>query len=154
MLAALRAEYVTAYGSHDVAEDDLDGCTVLTVRCHGEEVGMVALASIDEETVLARRLYVCPPHRGHGHGWELARLAATEARRQGYRHLVGELSTEVPASLAIAARLRARPSAPFGTYIHDPRSRYVDLDLDTVEDFADQARAIRRGNAAAGTRAS
>src|SRR5579862_4209325 len=70
----------------------------------GEPAGCAALRRFDAERCEAKRLYVRPQFRGCGVGRALLQWLIAEARRAGYREIVGDTMPVMMRALEMYAR--------------------------------------------------
>jgi len=75
--------------------------------------GCVALRRIDEALCEAKRLYVRPEFRGRGIGRALLEWVIAEARRAGYRDLVGDTMPVMQQALAMYDRAGFERTSPY-----------------------------------------
>lgn len=87
-------------------------------------VGCAAL-SLNDTYAELKRMYVMSEYRGQGIGKQLLEFLEVAARKQGYKHFMletGYLQTE---ALALYQRCGYIRCAPFGSYIEDPNSVFM-----------------------------
>lgn len=114
------------------------GVTFWSAREGGVLVGCVALAELPPAGGELKSMRTTPSARGRGVGAALLAHALAEAAARGYRTV--HLETGTQDFFAAAHRLYARagfvPCGPFGSYVEDPNSRYLRLDLTDRADAA------------------
>lgn len=71
----------------------------------GEPAGCIALRRVDATTAEAKRLYVRAAYRGRGLGRALLEWLCSEARRAGYRTMIGDTMPEMREALALYGRM-------------------------------------------------
>ena len=86
------------------------GGTLVVALIEGQAAGCAALRRFDAQRGEAKRLYVRPQFRGRAVGRALLDWVISEARRMGYRELVGD--TTAPASNVPAPTPIHRPPEP------------------------------------------
>jgi GNAT superfamily N-acetyltransferase len=79
----------------------------------GEPAGCAALRQFDEERCEAKRLYVRPGFRGRGLGRTLMDWAIAEARRMGYREMVGDTMPVMSQALEMYGRMGFEQTGPY-----------------------------------------
>jgi len=79
----------------------------------GETVGCVALRPLDHSRAEAKRLYVRPQFRGQGAGLALLQWVIGEARRIGYREILGDTMPVMRRALAMYERLGFDRTGPY-----------------------------------------
>ena len=79
----------------------------------GETVGCVALRPLDHSRAEAKRLYVRPQFRGQGAGLTLLQWVIGEARRIGYREMLGDTMPVMRRALAMYERLGFEQTGPY-----------------------------------------
>lgn len=72
---------------------------------HGAPAGCIALRRFDEQRAEAKRLYVRPEFRGRGIGRSLMEWVIAEARRAGYREMVGDTMPVMATALEMYDRM-------------------------------------------------
>ncbi len=104
------------------------GGQLLMAVLDGEAAGCGALRPLDAGRCEAKRLYVTPRFRGTGAGRALIVRLVEEARRLGYRELVGDTMPSMERALAMYERMgfeRTGPYSPAAT----PGAIYLRLTL-------------------------
>lgn len=94
----------------------------------GAVAGCVALKRFSAHQCEAKRLYVRLGHRGSGTGLALLRWVIGEARRAGYKELVGDTMPVMEKALAIYDRMGFERTAPYGEH-PTPGAVYLKLKL-------------------------
>jgi len=79
----------------------------------GEPAGCAALRQVDAERCEAKRLYVRPRFRGSGLGSALMDWVIAEARRMGYRELVGDTMPVMTRALEMYQRMGFEQTGPY-----------------------------------------
>ncbi|HLK69217.1 MAG TPA: GNAT family N-acetyltransferase [Bryobacteraceae bacterium] len=82
----------------------------------GEPAGCAALRQVDTERCEAKRLYVRPLFRGGGLGRTLMEWVIAEARRMGYRELVGDTMPVMTKALEMYWRMGFEQTGPYGDH--------------------------------------
>jgi putative acetyltransferase len=82
----------------------------------GAPAGCVALRPFDADRCEAKRLYVRPQFRGSGAGRVLLDWVIAEARRAGYRELVGDTMPAMTRALEMYDRLGFERTAPYSAH--------------------------------------
>ena len=113
-VAALPGDYVPPDGRLALALVD------------GEPAGCAALRRFDSLRGEAKRLYVRPAFRGLGMGRELLQWVIAEARRAGYRELVGDTMPVMVQALTLYDRMGFERTGP---YAADPTPGAIFLRL-------------------------
>jgi putative acetyltransferase len=80
----------------------------------GEIAGCIALRPFDATRCEAKRLYVRPAYRDRGIGRQLMDWVIAEARRAGYRELVGDTMPVMQRALAMYDRMGFERTGPYG----------------------------------------
>lgn len=104
------------------------GGTLVVAMLEGEAAGCCALRRFDVQRGEAKRLYVRPRFRGQGVGRALLGWVIAEARRVGYREIVGDTVPQMAVALEMYDRLgfeRTEPYSPQPT----PGAIYLRLKL-------------------------
>ena len=78
-----------------------------------EPAGCVALRPLDDSRAEAKRLYVRPHFRGQGAGLALLQWVIGEARRAGYREMLGDSMPVMRRALAMYERLGFEQTGPY-----------------------------------------
>lgn len=102
-----------------------------TLWDQSELVGCVALQELDPEQGELKSMRVDGSRRGAGLGRQLLEHVIDEARRRGYRTLLletGAMPYFTPAR-SLYERFGFRFRGPFGKYVEDPNSVFMQLDL-------------------------
>ena len=89
------------------------GGTLVVAKIDGELAGCCALRRFDAERGEAKRLYVRPQFRGQGVGRALLVWVIDEARRMGYREIVGDTVPQMAAALEMYDRMGFERTAPY-----------------------------------------
>lgn len=139
-IAALLDSHLAEAARHSPPESihalDLDGLrapeiTFWTARHGNELVGCGALKQLDAGHGEIKSMHTVARHRGRGVAAAVVTHILGEARRRGYRRL--SLETGSMAAFAAARALYGRfgfvPCPPFATYVADPHSTFMTLDL-------------------------
>jgi GNAT superfamily N-acetyltransferase len=84
---------------------------------NAEPAGCAALRRIDDDRCEAKRLYIRPAFRGLGLGRRLLEWVIAEARRMGYRELVGDTMPVMSQALDMYRRMGFELTGP---YAEDP----------------------------------
>jgi putative acetyltransferase len=79
----------------------------------GEPAACIALRQFDAERCEAKRLYVRPRFRGSGLGRVLMDWAIGEARRMGYREMVGDTMPVMVQALEMYKRIGFEQTGPY-----------------------------------------
>ena len=79
----------------------------------GEAAGCAALKRFDAERCEAKRLYVRPEFRGRGLGRTLLEWVIAEARRAGYREMLGDTMPVMATALEMYDRLGFERTGPY-----------------------------------------
>jgi GNAT superfamily N-acetyltransferase len=79
----------------------------------GEPAACAALRQLDAKRVEAKRLYVRPGFRGCGLGRALMDWAIAEARRMGYREMVGDTMPVMTRALEMYRRMGFEQTGPY-----------------------------------------
>ena len=79
----------------------------------GAAAGCVALRRFDAERCEAKRLYVRPEFRGRGLGRTLLEWVIAEARRAGYREMLGDTMPVMATALEMYDRLGFERTGPY-----------------------------------------
>ena len=79
----------------------------------GEPAGCAALRQFDAERCEAKRLYVRPRFRGCGLGRTMMDWAIGEARRMGYREMVGDTMPVMVQALEMYKRIGFEQTGPY-----------------------------------------
>ena len=80
----------------------------------GTPAGCAAYKRFDAERCEAKRLYVRPAFRGHGIGHALLEWLIGEARRNGYREIVGDTMPVMQRALEMYDRAGFERTGPYG----------------------------------------
>ena len=107
------------------------GRLVLAVQS-GQAVGCAGLRPLSPTVCELKRMYVPPPHRGHGVGKALALTLIHEAREIGYRQMRLDTATFLTAAMKLYESLGFRPIAPYNEMPEDLRRVAVHMELDLV----------------------
>ena len=91
-------------------------------------VGCAALCLNDSYAEL-KRMYVAPEYRGQGIGTQLMAFLETSAFQKGYRQLMLETGYLQTAALNLYQRCGYIRRTPFGNYIEDPNSVFMEKRL-------------------------
>jgi putative acetyltransferase len=79
----------------------------------GEPAGCAALRQFDAERCEAKRLYLRPRFRGSGLGRTLMDWVIAEARRMGYREMVGDTMPVMTQALEMYRRMGFERTGPY-----------------------------------------
>lgn len=79
----------------------------------GEAAGCAALRQVDTERCEAKRLYVRARFRGSGTGRALLDWLIAEARRMGYREMLGDTMPVMTQALAMYERIGFETTGPY-----------------------------------------
>jgi GNAT superfamily N-acetyltransferase len=79
----------------------------------GEPAGCAALRQLDTDRCEAKRLYVRPAFRGYGLGRTLLDWVIAEARRIGYRELLGDTMPVMRQALEMYRRMGFELTGPY-----------------------------------------
>lgn len=90
------------------------GGALAMARWDGEAAGCVALRRFDDHRCEAKRLFVRPQFRGRGLGQALLEWVIREARRAGYREMVGDTMPVMREALAMYERRGFEVTGPYG----------------------------------------
>jgi len=91
--------------------------------------GCAALLDQDGEYGEIKRMYVRPERRGHGAGSAMLRALLEAARSRGLICLRLETGIAQPEAIAMYERAGFRRRGPFGGYVEDPLSLFMELRL-------------------------
>jgi GNAT superfamily N-acetyltransferase len=104
------------------------GGALVVAVVDGEAAGCGALRRFDEHRGEAKRLYVRPRYRGQGVGRELLVWVIAEARRIGYREMVGDTIPHMSVALAMYDRAGFERTGPYAE-LPTPGAIYLRLKL-------------------------
>ena len=79
----------------------------------GDAAGCIALRRFDSHRAEAKRLYIKPAYRRRGVGHALLQWVIVEARKAGYRELVGDTMPEMQEALALYDRMGFERCNPY-----------------------------------------
>lgn len=136
MFATSPAESVHALDHSALAQPSV---TFWSARdADGALLGCGALASLDDGTGEVKSMRTTTAARGRGVAATLVGVIVAEARSRGYSHL--RLETGSEDFFAPARRLYARAGfverGPFGSYVDDPLSVFMEFDLRSASPVA------------------
>ena len=89
------------------------GGTLVVALIEGQAAGCAALRRFDAQRGEAKRLYVRPQFRGRAVGRALLDWVISEARRMGYRELVGDTIPQMAVALAMYDRAGFERTGPY-----------------------------------------
>ena len=89
------------------------GGALAVAHMDGQPAGCAAFRRFDPDRAEAKRLFVRPQFRGQGVGRELLAWVIAEARRLGYRELVGDTVPEMTQALAMYDRMGFERTGPY-----------------------------------------
>lgn len=92
---------------------------------HGAAVGCGAVVILPDYGEV-KRMYLRPAHRGNGLASTLLAFLAREAATRGCTRLMLETGVLQPEALAFYRREGFVPRSPFGPYIDDPQSVFME----------------------------
>jgi putative acetyltransferase len=95
---------------------------------HGTAAGCGAVVVLPDYGEL-KRMYLRPAHRGNGLAGALLAFLAREAAARGCTRLMLETGVSQPEALAFYRREGFVPRPPFGDYIDDPQSVFMERSI-------------------------
>jgi GNAT superfamily N-acetyltransferase len=133
LVAAMGEELTRRYGdgglspaaAHEFGSPGL----FLVADLAGRPVGCAGLRPGEDGIAEVKRMYVEPDVRGRGVARALLRALVAHAREVGLSRLRLETGTEQPEAVALYESEGWSPTAPFGHYADDPRTRCYELRL-------------------------
>jgi GNAT superfamily N-acetyltransferase len=141
-IAALTREVVREYAvRYDDPHDDIaptapDSVWVLVrdddgaaVACGAVQPWSHTVEEAPDEVGEVKRMYVVPGARGRGLSRVVLDALVGIAREQGRTALVLETGTEQPEAIGLYTAYGFQPTAVFGPYADDPRSRCFRLEI-------------------------
>jgi tRNA threonylcarbamoyladenosine biosynthesis protein TsaE len=106
----------------------------LLAMLDGRPVGALLMEPTEESLVL-RRVSVCPDAQRHGVAWTLRAAAETVASRRGFARVHVSARAELPATVRFWARGGYRQVAEHGTTLTLAKELAVEHDVPTAEDM-------------------
>jgi putative acetyltransferase len=133
MIAALDAYHASLYppdSNHNLGVDELERANIrfLVARQQGAAIACGALRVFTGYGEV-KRMYVVPEARGRGVGACMLRHLEAVARAEGLAWLRLETGIAQAAALGLYTSMGFRDCAPFGDYVHDPLSRFLEKPL-------------------------
>ena len=127
-LDAYQKPLYPAESHHGIDIDALSQSNILfaVARNHSQKAIGCAALSLNESYAELKRMYVIPEYRGQGIGKQLLAFIESAALLKGYRHFMletGYLQTE---ALGLYQHCGYVRRAPFGDYIEDPNSVFME----------------------------
>jgi ABC-2 type transport system ATP-binding protein len=150
-IAALLREHLEEMAAHSPPESthalDLDelrrpDVTLWTVWEGEALLGCGALKEMDGRRAEIKSMRTSADHRRRGVAARLLEHLLAEARRRGYRTVfleTGSMAHFEPAR-SLYERFGFRYCEPFGSYVEDPNSVFMTLDLDSADDASGESR--------------
>lgn len=133
LIAASDAYYVDLYpaeSNHLESSEDLKKPNVILLGCRidGELVasGAAKILRDDVDYAEIKRLFVLDRHRGKGLSNEIMRRLERELRGRGISLFRLETGIKQPQALGLYRKLGYRERAPFGSYVEDPFSVFME----------------------------
>lgn len=133
LIAASDAYYVDLYpaeSNHLETSEDLKKPNVILLGCRidGELVASGAAKILRDEVDYAeiKRLFVLDRHRGKGLSNEIMRHLESELQGRGISLFRLETGIKQPEALGLYRKLGYRERAPFGSYVADPFSVFME----------------------------
>ncbi len=126
--AAQRAELEARYGIGKVetgAALTAEDIVVFVIAREDDSVGIGcgALQLLAEDEAEIKKMYVIPAERGRGASVAILRQLEDSARALGIKVLKLEIGSAQPDAAIFYEREGYSKIAPYGSYVHDPRSR-------------------------------
>jgi putative acetyltransferase len=119
-----------AASTHLEALEDLNKPDVLFIGCRidGELVASGAAKLMDDDDTYAeiKRVFVRDDHRGQGLSGQLLNYLEAELYRRGVKLLRLETGVLQPAALGLYRKLGYHERGPFGAYLADPLSVFME----------------------------
>lgn len=127
----LMAELYPAESNHmlDVSELEKPDVTFLVARYDGRIVGCAALVAYDNWGEV-KRMFVDPSARGLKLGLRLMEALVAQGQTLGMTALRLELGAEQPEAMGLYRRFGFVECRPFGDYVEDPLSIFMEKRLD------------------------
>ncbi len=133
LIAASDAYYVDLYpaeSNHLESSEDLKKPNVVMLGCRidGELVASAAAKILQDEVVYAeiKRLFVLDRHRGKGLSNAIMRHLEAELQNRGISLFRLETGIKQPEALGLYRKLGYRKRGPFGPYVADPFSVFME----------------------------
>lgn len=133
LIAASDAYYVDLYpaeSNHLESSEDLKKANVILLGCRidGELVASAAAKILQDEVEYAeiKRLFVLDRHRGKGLSNAIMRHLEAELQNRGISLFRLETGIKQPEALGLYRKLGYRERGPFGPYVADPFSVFME----------------------------
>lgn len=104
---------------------------LLLALMRGEPVGTAAFRALSDHLCEAKRLYVCPQHRGKGIGRKLLQRLIDEARAAGYKEMYGDTLKAMKTALQMYFQLGFSEVPPYSA---NPTPEAIFLKLSLTKD--------------------
>ena len=136
IIAAADAYYIDLYpaeSNHLVNREDLKKPNVIMIGCRieGELVASGAARILEDEGSYAeiKRIFVLERYRGQGLSREIMRYLETELLNRGVSIFRLETGIKQPEALGLYRKLGYRDRGPFGSYVADPFSVFMEKEV-------------------------
>ena len=133
LIAASDAYYFDLYpaeSNHLESSEDLKKPNVILLGCRvaGELVASAAAKILQDDVAYAeiKRLFVLDQHRGRGLSNEIMCHLETELQNRGISLFRLETGIKQPEALGLYRKLGYRERGPFGSYVADPFSVFME----------------------------
>jgi GNAT superfamily N-acetyltransferase len=144
LLAGLRQEYQTRYGSRVAAEIDAypaydffpPAGVFLVLEAGGMTLAGGALRRLAPGVGEIKRMWTAPGHRGRGYSRRVLRALETAAARRGYHTVRLQTGALQTAAIGLYESSGYEPTAAWGGDADDPRLLSFEKRLDVRDDFA------------------
>jgi len=137
LIAASDAYYIDLYpaeSNHLESSEDLKKPNVILLGCRidGELVASAAAKILRDDVEYAeiKRLFVLDRHRGRGLSNEIMCHLETELQNRGISLFRLETGIKQPEALGLYRKIGYRECAPFGSYVADPLSVFMEKQAD------------------------
>jgi putative acetyltransferase len=114
----------------DVASLEQPGIAFFVARVGGDAMGCCAMVPADDGTAEIKRMFVAPQARGQRLGRRMLHTLEQHALRSGARALRLETGIYQPEALGLYRSSGYREINPFGGYLPDPLSLFMEKRLD------------------------
>lgn len=114
----------------DIASLEQPGIAFFVARVGGEAMGCCAMVPAGDGTAEIKRMFVAPQARGQRLGRQLLETLEQHAQRCGTRALRLETGIYQPEALGLYRSSGYREIGPFGSYLPDPLSLFMEKRLD------------------------
>ncbi len=133
LIAASNAYYIDLYpaeSNHLESNEDLKRSNVLFVGCRIENEivasGAAKIMQDDGNYAEIKRVFVLDHHRGKGLSNKIMCYLETELQNRGIKLIRLETGVKQPEALGLYRKLGYRERGPFGSYVTDPFSVFME----------------------------